>query len=86
MVQQVEMISLCGTDGSLTPLRFRMEDEAQGLQTVAILQILCVKSIQYAGIDAIQYLCRAKFEGRERLIELRYTVATHRWSLFRVVY
>lgn len=86
MSLQIEMISVCGTDGKLTPLRFRMEDEGQCLQTVAITQIVCAKPIQYAGIDAIQYLCKARVEGREKLFELRYTIATHRWSVFRVVY
>lgn len=83
---QIEMISVCGTDGKLTPLRFRMEDESQCLQTVAITQVICAKPIQYAGIDAIQYLCKALLDGREKLFELRYTIVTHRWSVFRVVY
>ncbi len=83
---QIEVISVCGSDGTITPLRFRMEDESHCLQTVAITQVVCAKPIQYAGIDAIQYLCKAKCEGLEKLFELRYTVRTHRWTLFRVVY
>ena len=83
---QIEVISVLAADGSITPLRFRMEDEAHCLQTVSISQIVCAKPIQYAGIDAIQYLCKAVEEGRERLFELRYAVRAHRWTLFRVVY
>ena len=83
---QIEMISVCGTDGTLTPLSFRMEDEEQCLQTVAISQVVSSRTIQYAGIDAIQYLCKARLAGKERLFELRYTVRTHCWTLFRTVY
>lgn len=83
---QIEMISVCGTNGTLTPLRFRMEDEEQCLQTVAISQVVSFRTIQYAGIDAIQYLCKARLAGKERLFELRYTVRTHCWTLFRTVY
>ena len=83
---QVEMISVCATDGTLTPLRFRLEDEAHCLQTVAISRVLSRKVIQYAGVDAIQYLCKANMDGKERLFELRYTVRTHCWSLFQMVY
>ncbi len=83
---QIEVISVFAADGSITPLRFRMEDEAHCLQTVVISQVVCAKPIQYAGIDAIQYLCKAHTDGQERLFELRYTVRTHRWTLFRVVY
>lgn len=82
----VEMISVCTVDGTITPLRFRMEDEGHMLQTIVIRQVICFKPIQYAGVDAIQYLCKAVVEDRETLFELRYTVRTHRWSLFRVVY
>ncbi len=86
MNMQVEMISVCATDGTLTPLRFRLEDEAHCLQTVAISRVLSRKVIQYAGVDAIQYLCKANMDGKERLFELRYTVRTHCWSLFQMVY
>jgi len=83
---QIEMISVCAADGRLTPLRFRVENEEHCLQTVSVLQVLSTKHIQYAGIDALQYLCKAIIDERERLFELRYTIKTHRWSLFRMVY
>ena len=83
---QIEMISLCAVDGTLTPLRFRLEDKEHCLQTVAIRQVVCYKPIQYAGVDAMQYPCKAVIEGKETLFELRYTIKTHRWTLFRVVY
>ncbi len=82
----IEMICVCSADGNLIPLRFRMEDEDHCLQTVVIEQVLCSKPIQYVGVEAIQYLCKAKNEGKERLFELRYTVKSHAWTLFRVVY
>ena len=66
---QIEMISVCGVDGSLTPLRFRLENEEHQLCT-----------------DAIQYLCKAEVQGREKLFELRYAIRSHSWCLFRVVY
>lgn len=83
---QIEMISVCSADGHITPLRFRLEDEENCLQTVSISQVMYAKPIRYAGIDAIQYLCKAILEEKERVFELRYTIKTHRWSLFRVVY
>ena len=86
MSVQVEMICVCAADGKLTPLRFRMEDEENCLQTVVITQVLVSKPVQYAGIDAIQYLCKVFFDETEHLFELRYTLKTHRWSIFRVVY
>ena len=83
---QIEMISVCGVDGSLTPLRFRLEDEEHQLCTVAIRQVVCSSRIQYAGVDAIQYLCKAEVHGREKLFELRFSVRSLSWSVFRVFY
>lgn len=82
----VEMICVCGTDGAIKPIRFRMEDTACRLQTIAIEQIVSSKPLQYAGVEMLQYLCKATFAGQEKLFEIRYTVRTHRWTLFRVVY
>ena len=82
----VEMISVCGADGKLTPIRFRMEGEDQELQVVPILRIMSCNPICYAGIDAIQYLCKGKVQDREKVFELRYTLKTHCWSIYRVVY
>lgn len=83
---QIEMISVFSADGKITPLRFRMEDEEHCLQTVPIRQIVCAREIQYAGVDAVQFLCKSELDGKEKLFELRYTVRSHRWTLFRVIY
>ena len=83
---EIEMISVFAADGSITPLRFRVENEYQGKETVIISKVVSEKPIQYAGIDAIRYLCKAVTGNRSRLYELRYTIGTHRWTLFRVLY
>lgn len=82
----VEMISVCGADGRITPIRFRMEGEDREMHVVPISQIMYCNPIQYAGIDALQYLCKGRVREEERLFELRYTLKTHCWSIFRVVY
>ena len=56
------------------------------LRTVPIRQVVCSRPISYAGVEAIQYLCKTQLGPQEALLELRYTVRTHRWTLFRVVY
>ena len=63
----VEMISVCSADGRLTPIRFRMEGEDQEMQVVPILQVMYCNPIQQAGIDALQYLCKAKVREQEKL-------------------
>ena len=44
------------------------------------------RSVEYVGLEAFVFLCKAHLDGREKLYELRYTVATHRWTLAKEVY
>lgn len=82
----VDVISVCSADGQIRPLRFRMEDEARQLLRVDIDETISTKPIQYAGIEAYIFLCRATVRGRKWLFELRYTIRTHTWCLLRKVY
>jgi len=82
----VEMLSCCGADGELRPLRFRFEAPDHLLHTVNITEQVDSRKVAYVGLEAFVYLCRAKMDGAEKLFELKYTVRTHRWVLFREVY
>lgn len=82
----VDVISMCSAGGEIRPLRFRMEDEGHQLMRVDIDEIVSSKKIQYVGIEAQIFLCRATIQGRNALFELRYTIRTHSWCLMRKVY
>ncbi len=82
----VDVICVCSANGDIRPLRFRMEDEAHQLLRVDIDEVISCKIIQYVGIEARVYLCRATIEGKICLFELRYTIRSHSWCLLRKVY
>lgn len=82
----VDVISMCSADGEIRPLRMRMEDEEHQLLRIDIDEIVSVKPIQFVGIEALLFLCRATVRGKEWLFELKYTIRTHNWCLFRRVY
>ena len=82
----VDVISLCSADGQMRPLRFRMEDTQHQLLRVDIDEVISSKDIQYAGIEAKIFLCRAMVENKKWLFELRYTIRSHNWCLLRKVY
>lgn len=79
----IDVISVCAADGSIKPLRFRMEDAEHKLRRIDIDQVISTRKIQYVGIEAHIFLCRAVVEGQEWLFELKYTIRTHCWTLFR---
>jgi hypothetical protein len=81
----VEMISLCDGKGALTPLRFRYQDEQQP-HVVRIDEVLESRELSFVGVQSYLYLCRAVLAGGQQILfELRYTVKTHCWVLFRVI-
>lgn len=81
----VDVISVCSADGQIRPLRLRMEDAERKLLRVDIDEVISVKEIQYVGIEAFVFLCRAMVQETQWLFELKYTVRTHTWCFFRRV-
>ena len=82
----VDVICVCSANGDIRPLRLRMEDEQHQLLRVDIDEVISCKPIQYVGIEARIFLCRATVRGKRWLFELRYTIRSHSWCLLRKVY
>lgn len=82
----VDVISMCSANGDILPLRLRMEDEEHQLLRIDIEEVIGSKEIQYVGIEAHVFLCRATVRGKQWLFELKYTIRSHCWHLQRKVY
>lgn len=82
----VQVISMCNTDGAIRPIRFRFEDEEHQLITADITEVRTVNEIHYAGVDVISCICKTAKDGKEKLVDLRYHIKTHKWVLFEVIY
>lgn len=81
----IDVISVCSASGDIRPLRFRMEDEDHQLLSVDVEEIVGSKEIQYAGIEAHVFLCWVTVKKKRWLVELKYTIRSHSWCLFRKV-
>lgn len=84
--QPVDVISVCSANGDIQPLRLRLEDEEHQLLRIDILEVISMKPIQFVGIEAQIFLCKAIVKGKEWLFELKYTIRTHSWCIHRRVY
>ena len=82
----VDVICVCSADGDIRPLRFRMEDEHHQRLRIDIEEIVSTRDVQFVGIEARIFLCRATVGQRQWLFELRYTIRSHHWCLLRKVY
>ena len=85
-IYPVDVIAMCSASGDIRPLRFRMEDEDHQLLRVDIEEIISSRPIQYVGIEAQIFLCRATVRGKQTLFVLRYMIRSHSWCLLRKVY
>ena len=79
----VDVISVCSADGQIRPLRLRMEDETHQLLRIDIDEVISMKPVQFVGIEAQIFLCRATVGNARWLFELRYTIRTHSWCFLR---
>lgn len=79
----VQMLSSCAADGTMQPLRFRFEDSEHMLHTVHVREVLDTRRVEFVGIEMLCYICKVLADDREKLLELRYTVRTHKWVLFQ---
>ena len=86
LAHPVDVISICSANGDIRPLRIRMEDEMHSLLRVDIDEVISVKPVQYVGIEAHIFLCRATVRGKKWLFELKYTIRSHSWCFLRRVY
>ena len=50
-----------------------------------IEEVINTRKVEYVGIEATVFLCRATVRQRKWLFELKYTIRTHTWSLQRKV-
>ena len=82
----VDVIAVYSANGEIRPLRLRIEDEEHRLLRVDIEEVVTSKEIQYVGIEAQIFLCKATVEGKPWMFELKYTIRIHSWHMFRRIY
>lgn len=81
----VDVIAMHSANGDIKPLRLRMEDDTHGLLRIDIDEVVSSKPVQFVGIEARIFLCRATVKDKLWLFELKYTIRTHTWCLLRRV-
>lgn len=84
-IHPVDVIAMHSANGDIMPLRLRMEDEEHRLLRIDIDEVITSKEIQYVGIEAYVFLCKAIVEGKQWLFELKYTIRSHCWCFHRKV-
>jgi hypothetical protein len=73
-------------DGQIRPLRIRFQDEEFQQQRLEILEVMGKDEVIYPGAEAQIFLCRGTMDDRVWLVELKYSIRSHSWSMQRRFY
>lgn len=84
-MRPVEVISVCGTGGQIRPLRLRMVLEDRQALRMTVDEVLNVRQIHHVGAEAQIFLCRVTAQERQYVLELKYAIRSHCWSVLRKV-
>ncbi len=82
----IEVISYSGADGTLRPLRLRIPQPDQSLLRVDIDEIVDTSEVEFVGMEATVFLCRATIGQSRRFFEVKYALRSHTWYLTRTIY
>ncbi len=80
-MRPVDVISVCNADGSIRPLRLRLEGEDKALVRVDVEQVLSIREVPYVGVEALIFRCRGRSPDRLLLFELKFLLRQHSWSI-----
>ena len=82
----IQVIAHWGTTGGIRPLRFRYDDSRSGSRTVHVQEVSDIRRVACSEQEILMFLCKSKEADGERMYELKYTVGSQSWTLFRRIY
>lgn len=82
--KEITVISMTETDGTITPIKWRIMDEAEGYHTYKILKVMKRQKRRIAGHMTYELLCETEINGSSRPCELRYNIESSQWKLFKI--
>lgn len=81
----IQAFSVTSTQGDITPVLFKLEDESHQIHTIRITEVLSRKDVHFCGVDEIQFTCKAQVLDCEKFFILKYNVHSHKWTFFKML-
>ncbi|AMJ40426.1 hypothetical protein SDC9_158025 [bioreactor metagenome] len=81
--KNIDMISWTAKDGTVTPVRFRMEDNGE-TTTVKVDRILQTEKNRFGGSQTLCFLCSSIINGIEKIYELTCNCDNQKWLLRKI--
>jgi len=84
IAKPIEMLSISDSTGDVKPIKFRMKLEDKSLTTIKVDRIIRRDSSKRAGEVAYIYTCESLIQDELKLYELRYTLSSCIWVLYKM--
>ena len=83
VLRPVDVIAIHSADGTIKPIRFRIESEEQELLRIDIEEVIRITEVAHVGAESMIFLCRAKVGNKNIFLELKYGFRSHSWYLLK---
>ena len=83
-MKSVDMICLNNSDGAMTPLKFRYQEDGQEPKIIKIDRILDKKEEKLAGNRMIVFKVQSVINNMECVFEMKYEAQTFKWYLYKL--
>ena len=80
MSKEIQVIAWFDTNGKITPIKFKYEEES--VQVICINKILSRTYEKVAGGQLWNFKCSSLIEGIEKLYTIKYDLINGKWMLF----
>lgn len=81
--RQIDMISWTSRDGTVTPVRFRMEEKGKPI-VIKVEHILQTEKSDFCGVPMLCFLCSSVIRNIEKIYELTYNCKNQQWLLKKI--
>ncbi|WP_352401026.1 hypothetical protein [Anaerotignum sp.] len=81
--KNIDMISWTSKDGSVTPVRFRFEDNGETL-VVKVGRIIQTDKTKFGGSSTLSFLCSSVISNTEKIYELTCNCDSQKWLLKKI--
>ncbi len=81
--KNIDMISWTGKDGTVTPVRFRMEDNGENI-TIKVDRIIQTEKNRFGGSQTLCFLCSSIINDIEKIYELTCNCDNQKWLLRKI--
>ena len=83
VAKPIEVVAWFDKIGNVHPVRFRIVQDEE-TTTVIIDKIINQIETKLAGINMLVFTCQSLINDKEKIYEIKYEIAAHRWILFKI--